>query len=144
MLSWYISKYNNCSFHCLSGALFLCPGNVILWGKHLDSLWPDLMVGIIPNTSRKKTFSGIESMYQKYLQLKQFSGNKPQMLTQNGPKTCIFRNFKTLYLGSTMCLLGCVIATYCCAESVQNHDWTPSAHYFDPKGFTKWKIIKKF
>ena len=49
-------------------------------------------------------------MYQKCTeffldqQLKRFSGNKPHKLTQNGPKTCIFRNFQTHYLGSTMCL----------------------------------------
>ena len=48
-------------------------------------------------------------MYQKStvfldLQLKRFSGNKPNKLTQNGPKRCIFRNFQTHYLGSTMCL----------------------------------------
>ena len=40
------------------------------------------------------------------LPFKQFSGNKPHKLTQNGPKRCIFRNFQTHYLGSTMCLLG--------------------------------------
>ena len=49
-------------------------------------------------------------MYQKCPEffldpkLKRFSGNKPHKLTQNGPKRCIFRNFQTHYLGSTMCL----------------------------------------
>ena len=33
--------------------------------------------------------------------------------------------------------IGCVNAIYCCAESVQNNEETPSAHYFGPKGFTK-------
>ena len=36
--------------------------------------------------------------------LQRFSGNKPHKLTQNGPKRCLFRNFQTHYMGSTMCL----------------------------------------
>ena len=45
-----------------------------------------------------------------------------------------FLEFLPTYCGV---MLGCVRAIYCCAESVQNHDWIPSAHYFGPKGFTK-------
>ena len=29
-------------------------------------------------------------------------------------------------------------------DMTQNHVQTPSAHCFGPKGFTKWKILKKF
>ena len=29
-------------------------------------------------------------------------------------------------------------------DMTQNHGQTPSAHCFGPKGFTKWKILKKF
>ena len=38
----------------------------------------------------------------------------------------------------------CPLGRVCqCAESVQNHEETPSTHYFGPKGFTKWKINQK-